>query len=76
MNSITDKVCNTVSKYNMINDGDSILVGFSGGADSLFLMLSLIELSKKIEFKLYAAHLNHGIRGDEALRDENFVREF
>ena len=76
MNSITDKVCNTVSKYNMINDGDSVLVGFSGGADSLFLILSLVELSKKIEFKLYAAHLNHGIRGDEALRDENFVREF
>ena len=73
---LVKKVYDTVVKYNMIEKGDKILVGFSGGADSLFLVLLLIELKKIIDFELYAAHLNHGIRGNEATRDENFVFEF
>ena len=73
---LTEKVYGTIIKYDMIKNGDKVLVGFSGGADSLFLMLSLIEIKKHINFDIYAAHLNHGIRGDEALNDENFVRDF
>lgn len=73
---LTDKVYSTIIKYNMINEGDRILVGFSGGADSLFLMHSLIKIKKLINFELYCAHLNHGIRGEEAKRDENFVKEY
>lgn len=70
------KVYNTVIKFNMINKNDRILVGFSGGADSLFLMLSLIELKKHMDFEIFAAHLNHGIRGSEADDDEKFVSDF
>ena len=73
---LTDKVYGTIIKYNMIINGEKVLVGFSGGADSLFLMLSLIEIKKHIDFDIYAAHLNHGIRGVDALNDENFVKEF
>ena len=60
----------------MISNGDKVLVGFSGGADSLFLMEMLITLKKYISFELYAAHLNHGIRGDEADRDAEFTRDY
>jgi len=73
---LIEKVYSTIVKYNMINEGDRILVGFSGGADSLFLIHSLIELKKRINIEIYASHVNHGIRGDEAKKDENFVREY
>ncbi len=67
------KVYDTILKFNMINENDKILVGFSGGADSLFLIHSLMELQNYINFELFAAHLNHGIRGNEADSDETFV---
>lgn len=73
---LTDKVYDTIIKYNMINSGDAILVGVSGGADSIFLLHSLIKIREKMSFELYAAHMNHGIRGDEAKRDETFVKEY
>jgi len=60
----------------MINPGDKLLVGLSGGADSVFLMLALIEIKKILDFKLYAAHMNHCIRGDESDKDEKFVVDF
>ena len=53
----------------------SILLGFSGGADSSALLHMLSIYSKELGFKLYAAHINHGIRGEEADRDERFCVE-
>ena len=52
-----------------------ILVGFSGGADSSALLDILVEYGKKYDAHIYAAHINHGIRGEEADRDELFCRE-
>ena len=49
-----------------------ILLAFSGGADSCALLHLLAELAKKVGFPLYAAHVNHGIRGSEADRDQVF----
>lgn len=54
----------------------SILVGLSGGADSVALTHALCSLSQKYGFAIYAAHVNHGLRGAEAVRDEEFSREF
>ena len=51
-----------------------ILVGFSGGADSGTLLHLLCRYSKISGAKIYAAHVNHGIRGEEALRDEEFCK--
>ena len=51
-----------------------ILVGFSGGADSSALLSMLVEYSKESGAEIYAAHVNHGIRGAEADRDEEFCR--
>ena len=58
----------------MISEGDNILVGLSGGGDSVCLFLCLIELKKKIDFNLYAVHINHGIRGISAISDEMFAK--
>ena len=52
-----------------------ILVGLSGGADSSALLLMLKGYSEQSGAKIYAAHLNHGIRGKEADRDERFCKE-
>jgi tRNA(Ile)-lysidine synthase len=58
-------------------DADTpILVGLSGGADSSALLHMLCSYSIQSGAKIYAAHVNHGIRGEEADRDERFCREF
>ncbi len=67
------KYLDTVSRYGMLKEGTSVLVGFSGGADSS-LLLSLLSQTDGIT--VAAAHLNHGIRGEEALRDEYFCKRF
>ena len=54
----------------------SILVGFSGGADSTALLHLLSNYAKETGAKIYAAHVNHSIRGDEADRDELFCKTF
>jgi tRNA(Ile)-lysidine synthase len=54
--------------------GSSILVGLSGGADSVALTCALLDLRERLNFRVVAAHLNHRIRGEEADRDEDFVR--
>jgi len=54
--------------------GSSILVGLSGGADSIALTCALLDLRKRFSFRVVAAHLNHRIRGAESDRDEEFVR--
>lgn len=54
------------------NFGKKILVAFSGGADSSLLLYALHDLCKENDFSLFAAHVNHGIRGDEAIRDRDF----
>ena len=54
---------------------EPILLGLSGGADSSALLIMLAEYAKQVGSRIYAAHLNHGIRGDEADRDEQFCKE-
>ena len=53
-----------------------ILVGFSGGADSVMLLLFLLKYREDNDFPIKAVHVNHSIRGEEADRDENFSKEF
>ncbi|MGA7621136.1 tRNA lysidine(34) synthetase TilS [Candidatus Binatus sp.] len=52
----------------------SMLIGLSGGADSVALTCALLELRARLGLRIAAAHLNHRIRGDESDRDEAFVR--
>lgn len=71
-----DKVLQTIKKYKMISYGDRVLVGFSGGPDSICLLHILYRLSSFLGISLVAVHLNHMIRDEEAIRDESFSKEF
>lgn len=70
-----EKVCNTIDKFNLLNENDTVFIGLSGGADSVCLLLCMLELSKKYRISVKAIHINHCLRGDESLRDENFCAE-
>lgn len=70
------KIVRRVEKYckdkGILQAGMGIVAGLSGGADSVALLWILRELQEKWRLRLYAVHVNHGIRGEEALRDEEF----
>ena len=70
-----EKVFSYIEKYNMIETGSQVIVGLSGGADSVCLLFLLKQYQKRRNFQLYGLHVNHGIRGAEAKRDEAFSRE-
>ncbi|SRR5579875_1977948 len=57
-----------------VSPGEKILVGLSGGADSVALLHVLLALAPEHKLCVYAAHFNHRLRGDESERDEAFVR--
>lgn len=63
-----NKVKKTIEQYNMLKKSERILVGLSGGADSVSLLLCLQELG----YNVSACHINHQLRGEESFRDENF----
>ena len=67
------KVQKTMVELNMVEAGDCLLAAVSGGADSVSLLLLLKELQPVLGFSLEAVHVEHGIRGEESLRDEQFV---
>ncbi len=64
-----------VEQNNMLTKGDRIVVGVSGGADSICLLHVLKQLSAEYDLCLIVVHINHGIRGAEADQDELYVRE-
>ncbi len=65
-----------MERYRMTSCGDGILAGLSGGADSVCLVYLLKRLSGGLGTELRAVHVNHGLRGAEADRDEAFSRSF
>lgn len=69
-----EKVLNAIERFSLINKGDTVTVALSGGADSVALLHALWSLRDKLSINVKAAHLNHGIRGAEADRDEAFVK--
>lgn len=62
-------------RYNMPLFGRTVAVGVSGGADSMALLNVLLELKDEFGMNIIACHVNHGIRGETADRDEKFVAE-
>lgn len=70
-----DKVLKTIKKYNMIQDNDGIVLGVSGGPDSLCLLDILFNLKDVFNIKLYVVHVNHMLRGNDADRDARYVDE-
>lgn len=62
-----------IKQYHMIEEGDRIVLGVSGGADSISLFFVMLELCKKYNIEMVVVHVNHGIRGEEAAADERYV---
>lgn len=70
------EILNINKKYNLIENNDNIVVGFSGGPDSVFLVEMLKKLQDFINFKIYLVHINHLLRGEDADSDERFSFEY
>ncbi len=70
------QVLDTIKKNRLIDYGDGIVVGISGGYDSVCLLHILYSMADDFSLELYPVHINHMLRGEEAMRDENFVRSF
>lgn len=71
-----ETVLAVINKYGMLNMGDTVVIGLSGGADSVSLTSVLLSLKEELRLNLICAHVNHGIRGEEADGDERFCRNF
>ena len=63
----------SVSRHAMFKPGQSLLVAVSGGADSTAMLHVLMELSTEMALRLGVAHLDHGLRGQDAAADTEFV---
>ena len=63
-------------EYNLIENNDTIVVGFSGGPDSVFLVEMLKKLQDFFKFKIYLVHINHLLRGEDANADESFSYDY
>ena len=70
---VKEQVLNTIKKYNLINENDIVLIGVSGGPDSICLLHILNTLKEKLKIKIYVAHVNHMIR-KEADSETEYVR--
>lgn len=76
VSSLKGKVLETINRHDLLAEGSSVIIGFSGGPDSLCLLDFLIEIRNEYGLSLYPVHINHNLRGEEANRDEEFCREF
>lgn len=70
-----EEVRRVIEQEKLIQAGDVVLVGVSGGADSVALLLMLLEYRRKVAFSLQVVHVEHGIRGAESVADAQFVEE-
>ena len=69
------KIENYIRENGLLEKGDKILLGLSGGGDSMALLSVFTELKEEWELELHGVHVHHGLRGEEADRDEELVRK-
>ena len=72
---MTGEVCRWIEQEGLIQPGDHVLAGVSGGADSVAMFCVLCSLRERLGFTLTAVHVEHGIRGEESRSDAAFVQE-
>lgn len=69
------KISEFITQHNMLTKGDGVVLGLSGGPDSVCLFFVMLELAEKYDLKIFAVHINHCIRGKEADADQSFVEK-
>jgi tRNA(Ile)-lysidine synthase len=72
---LKDRTLKTVRKYSMLHDGDNVLIGLSGGPDSVCLSVILDKLRDNFNISLNAVYINHGLRPEESKAEEAFCQE-
>lgn len=70
-----ERVKSNIEKYKLIEEFDKVVIGVSGGHDSMALLYVLKSLKSEFKFEIIIAHINHGIRGIEADDDEEYVKK-
>ncbi|OQY38001.1 MAG: hypothetical protein B6226_04245 [Candidatus Cloacimonetes bacterium 4572_65] len=70
------KFTDYIEKNKLIPKRSKIVVGFSGGADSTALLLSLLIIKDRLDLSILVAHVNYNLRGDDSLEDEEAVKQF
>lgn len=68
------RICEEINKNKMLNQKDRVVLGVSGGADSVFLFHAFVKLCEQYGVSFVVVHVNHGIRGLDAQRDADFVK--
>ena len=71
----TEMVYDTIRQYELFTSGDTVIVGLSGGADSVSLLHTLCTLKDDCHIRLVAVHINHRLRGEESQCDQRFCEE-
>ena len=66
-------VLQAINEYRMLKSGDRVIVGLSGGADSVTLLHCLNSLKEKLGIELFACHINHNLRGEDSDNDRKFA---
>ena len=72
---IFQKVQETIASHNLIKSDEHIVLGLSGGPDSVCLFHILLRLRQTLGIRLHPVHVNHGLRPGAAERDQNYVEE-
>ena len=75
MNKLEEKVLDTIKKYNLIKENDTIVIGVSGGPDSITLLNVLYNLREILKINIVVAHINHMLR-EEANSETEYVQNF
>ncbi len=75
MNKLEEKVLDTIKKYNLIKENDTIVIGVSGGPDSMTLLNVLYNLRENLKINIVVAHINHMLR-EEADSETEYVQNF
>jgi len=68
-----ERVVGIIEQQHLISEGESLLVGVSGGPDSVALLDILVHFSKKRDNRLVVCHFNHHLRGEDSDHDSQFV---
>jgi len=71
--SLKTRVFDYMKAERLVQEHDTVVIGVSGGADSVCLLFLLLELSSQLNIRIRAVHVHHGIRGNQADADADYV---